>query len=127
MSITYEREEEMLMHARIQTQLLQQLVELLGKQIDPHINPYGNVLFGKMYEKSKDPHLTVLNNKIALRSTQLFRQSFLDYSSQPLGILNDKERTELSEECHELSDEYEKKWQELVDSGEIDASEGTPS
>ena len=33
MSITYEREEEILMHARIQTKLLSQLVELLGKQI----------------------------------------------------------------------------------------------
>ena len=126
MSITYEREEEMLMHARIQTQLLQQLVELLGKQIDPHINPYGNVLFGKMYKETEDPHLTVSNNKIALRSTELFRQNFLDYSSQPLEILNDQERSELAEECHELSDEYEKKWQELVDSGEIDASEGKP-
>ena len=120
MSITFEREEEMLRHARIQTKLLQQLVELLGKQIDPNINPYGNTTFGKSYKDSEDIRLVVMNDQLALRSTELFRQGFLEYSVQPLEILNAQEKLELSEECHELADEYEKKWHELFESGEID-------
>ena len=126
MSITYEREEEMLMHARIQTKLLQQLVELLGKQIDPHINPYGNTGFAKMYKDSSDFKLNNINDEITIKRTELFRQNFLAYFSDPLEILTHKERTELSEECHALDKKYEEKWQELVDSGEMDASEGKP-
>jgi len=124
MSITYEREEEMLMHARIQTSLLQQLVELMGNQINPNINPYGNTGFAKMYEDSSNFKLNNINDEIRIKRTELFRQNFLAYFSDPLEILTAKERIELSEECHKLSDEYEKKWQELVDSGQIDASEG---
>ena len=120
MSITYEREEEMLMHARIQTKLLQQLVELLGKQIDPKINPYGNTLFGETYEDTENIYLSGMNSELAINATELHRQNFLDYSSKPLEILNYEEITKLYDECHELAEKYEKKFQELVESGEID-------
>jgi hypothetical protein len=122
MSITYEREEEMLMHARIQTSLLQQLVELMGKQINPKINPYNDTGFAKMYEDSSNFKLNNINDEIRIKRKELFRQNFLAYFSDPLEILNDEERTELSEECHKLSDEYEERWGKLVESGEIDAS-----
>lgn len=118
MSITYEREEEMLMHARIQTKLLSQLVELLGKQIDPDINPYQNTDFAKIFKDSSNLKLNNINDEITIKRSKLLQQNFLAYFSEPLEILNHQERTELADECHELSDEYEKKWQELVESGE---------
>ena len=79
MSITYEREEEILMHARIQTKLLSQLVELLGRQIDPNINPYQNTGFAKMYQDTDDLKLNNINDEITLKRAVLLKQNFLAY------------------------------------------------
>lgn len=123
----YEREEEMLMHARIQTQLLKQLVELLGKQTDPDENPYGDTGFGKLYKDTSDFKLNLISDKITKKRSEYLREDFLAYYSQPLRILNAKQVMKLAEEIYELGDEYKEKYEELLLSGKIKESEGTAS